>query len=70
MIRSEFIQRLECLSEEEFHEIAPYLEADLETLDDMAALHDEIEAGRQSARDEPLVDASDLYSRIRKTLKQ
>lgn len=48
--------------------MAPFLEADLEAVENLAALHFEVEAGRKSATSEPLLDAKDVYARVRKAL--
>ena len=68
MTRQEFIRKLGTLSDEEFNRVAPFLEADLEAVEDLAALHVEIAAGRKSASLEPLLDAKDVYARVRKAL--
>lgn len=70
MSRDELIRKLGRLSEAQFAEVAPFLEADLDAVDELATLHQEIEAGRRSAKDEPLLDAREVYARARKALSQ
>ena len=70
MTRQDLIRKLGTLSDDEFARVAPFLEADLEAVEELAALHLEIEAGRQSARSEPLLDAKDVYARVRKALSK
>lgn len=68
MTRQDLIRKLGALSDEEFARVAPFLEADLEAVDDLAALHLEIQAGRESSRTEPVLNAKDVYARVRKAL--
>jgi hypothetical protein len=70
MTRSDLIKRLKQLDEKEFARVAPFLEADLEAVEDLAALHREIEAGRKSAATEPLLEAKDVYARVRQALSR
>jgi hypothetical protein len=60
MTRAELMERIDRMSDEEMERIGPYLEADLELIDDLGSLHQEIELGRVSARDEPLGDHADV----------
>lgn len=68
MTRQDLIRKLGALTEEEYARVAPFLEADLDAVEDLAALHVEIEAGRESARTQPVLDAKDVYARVRKAL--
>jgi len=70
MTRQDFIRKLATLSDEEFNRVVPFLEADLEAVEDLAALHVEVAAGRKSAAAEPLFDAKDVYARARKALSR
>lgn len=66
--KENLIQKLKELSEAQFARVAPFLEADLEAVDDLAILHQEIESGRRSAAKEPILDAKDVYARVRQAL--
>lgn len=68
--KEDLIRRLKGLSEDRFAQVAPFLEADLDAVDDLAALHKEIEAGRRSAASEPILEAKDVYSRVRQALSE
>lgn len=68
MTRQDLIRKLGARTEAEYAIVAPFLEADLDAVDDRAALHVEIEAGRESARTQPVLDAKDVYERVRKAL--
>jgi hypothetical protein len=68
--KDDFIKRLKDLSEDHFAQVAPFLEADLEAADDLAALHREIEAGRKSAATQPILEANDVYARVRQALSK
>jgi hypothetical protein len=70
MTREDLIRKLRSLTDEQFVGVAPFLEADLESVDELAALHGEIEAGRRSARTEPVLDAKDVYVRVRQALSK
>ena len=70
MTREELIRKLQGLSEEEYKRIAPFLEADLESVEELEAIHREIAAGRRSAETEPILDAKDVYQRVRKALSK
>lgn len=68
MTRQALLKKLELMSDEEFELVAPYLEADLESMDALAGLHREIAAGRLSAREDPVLDAKTVYARVRDAL--
>lgn len=70
MTREEIIARVDSLSETEFDRVAAFLEADLEAVDELAALHREITAGRRSAVEEPLLDSQEVYARARRALSR
>ncbi len=54
--KSQLIERIQDLSDEELEQVGPYLEADLEALVPNHDLVAEIERGQASARTEPLLD--------------
>lgn len=62
------IKKLKGLSRGEFAKVAPFIEADLEAADDLAALNKEIEAGRRSAMNQPILEARAVYARVRQAL--
>jgi hypothetical protein len=66
--KEDLIKRLLNLSDLRFSQVAPFIEADLDAVDDLAALHNEIEAGRRSAASDPILDAKDVYARARQAL--
>ena len=68
MTKQAVIRKLEQMSVAEFARVAPFLEADLASSDDLAALHREVRAGRRSARMEPLLKPRNVYARVRKKL--
>ena len=68
MLRNELMQKLQELTAEEFERIAPFLEADLQTLDDLDAIRAEVRRGRESLSKDELLDADDVYSLARKRL--
>jgi hypothetical protein len=68
--KEDLIKKLKDLSEDHFARVAPFLEADLEAVDDLAILHQEIEAGRRSAAKEPILEAKDVYARVRQALSE
>jgi hypothetical protein len=70
MTKEDLIQKLRALPDDEFARVAPFLEADLEAVDDLAALHQEIEAGRGSAATEPVLEAGDVSARVRQLLSE
>jgi hypothetical protein len=66
--RQEVLQKISELADDQFATVAPFLEADLESTPNLASLHNEIDAGRKSAALEPLQEANEVYTRIRKRL--
>ena len=70
MTKEDLIKRLKELSDLRFSQVAPFIEADLDAVDDLAALHKEIEAGRRSAASDPILDAKDVYARVRQALSK
>ena len=56
MTRAELIERIDRMSDDELDQVGPYLEADMDALDELDRVRGEIDLGRASARDEPLVD--------------
>jgi len=66
--KEDLIKRLLDLSDLRFSQVAPFIEADLDAVDDLAALHKVIEAGRRSAASDPILDAKDVYARARQAL--
>ena len=54
--KSQLIERIQDLSDDELEQVGPYLEADLEALAPNRDLVVEIERGQVSARTEPLLD--------------
>ncbi len=70
MTKEDLIQKLRALPDDQFARVAPFLEADLEAVGDLAALHQEIEAGRRSATGEPILEAADVYARVRQALSE
>ncbi len=54
--KSQLIERIQELSDEELEQVGPYLEADLEALAPNQDLVAEIERGQASAQTEPLLD--------------
>ncbi len=67
MTKDDLIKQLKGLSKKQFVRVAPFIEADLDAADNLAALHKEIEAGRRSAATQPILEAKDVYSRVRQT---
>lgn len=65
--KEDLIKKLKGLSKGEFAKVAPLIEADLDAADDLTNLHREIRAGRRSARTQPILEARDVYSRVRRT---
>jgi hypothetical protein len=63
--KAALIDRIEALSEDEFNRVAPYLEADLESVADLGELKAAVEAGRRSAQSEPLVDDAQVRAEAR-----
>ena len=70
MTREDLLEKVRNLTDEQFERVAPFLEADLESADDLVELLREIEEGRRSAQDEPLLDAGELYERVRQALSE
>ena len=70
MTREDLIRRLRALSEKQFARIAPFLQADVKAVDELVDLHREIKAGRRSAKTEPILEAKDVYNRVRQTLSE
>jgi hypothetical protein len=68
--RKALLRKLGEMSDEQFEFVAPYLEADLESVDALADLHREIAAGRLSAGQEPVLDAETVYARVRDALSK
>ena len=68
--REELVQKLKALSAEQYTRIAPFLEADIESVDELAALHREIDSGRQSGAQEPTLESKDVYARARQALTE
>jgi hypothetical protein len=68
--KEDLIRKLKNLPEDQFARVAPFLEADLEAVEGLAALHQEIEAGRRSAGNEPILEAKVVYSRVRQALSE
>lgn len=68
MTKEDLIKRLKDLSDVRFSQVAPFIEADLDAVDDLAAWHKEIEAGRRSAASEPILEAKEVYARVRQAL--
>jgi len=67
MTKADLIERMKGLSKGQFAKIAPFIKADLDAVDDLAALHKEIEAGRRSASTQPILAAKDVSARARQT---
>ena len=70
MTKEALIEKLKALPDDQFARVAPFLEADLEAGDDLAALLREVEAGRRSATAEPLLESADVYDRVRRALSE
>lgn len=70
MTKEDLIKRLKGLSKGRFAKVAPFIEADLDAADDLASLHKEIEAGRRSAATQPILEAKDVYARVRQALSR
>jgi hypothetical protein len=68
--REQLLKRLEALSDEQFKRLAPYVEADLESINQLPELLEEIRAGRESAREEPLVESGEVFARARRALSK
>lgn len=68
MTRAAILARISALSDDELARVSPYLEADLNAVYDLADLHTEVERGRVSAREEPLVDDEEVARMIKDRL--
>jgi hypothetical protein len=62
MTRAELIERIGRMSDTEIDQVAPYFEADMDALAELDGLRREVELGRASAREEPLIDHADVMS--------
>lgn len=69
MTRAEVIQRIKSLTDEEFERVAPYLESDLDAVDDWEDLREAIDLGLESARTEPLLDHETVMQMARARLR-
>jgi hypothetical protein len=56
MTRADVLQRIQSLTESEFEQVLPYLQADLDAAPELPDLRAEIVRGEESARAEPLLD--------------
>lgn len=70
MTKAEFLARVQGLSEQAFSEVAPYLEADLDAASELASLEQEVEAGRRSAAEQPLLNTAEAMARARSLLDE
>ena len=71
MTRAEMLARIASLSEEEFAQVRPYLEADLEAAEtERRELADEIRLGQESARSEPLHDHDSVMAEAQAQLSK
>ncbi len=68
--RAELIERIKSLSDDEMERVAPYIEADLDAVDDLDALYAEIAEGRKSAQTEPLLDDDAVAKSVAEHLKR
>ncbi len=68
--RAELIERIKSLSDDEIQRVAPYIEADLDAVDDLDALHTEIAEGRKSAQTDPLLDDDAVAKSVDAHLKR
>ncbi len=68
MTKRAVIRKIERLSRHDFARVAPFVEADLNVLDELSALRREVAAGRRSAKSEPIMSARAVYARVRKKL--
>jgi len=64
MTRTDLIERLKALSDDEVARIAPYLEADLDAVADIEELREEVRRGRASAADEGLLDDDEVLQSV------
>lgn len=65
--KEDLIKRLKGLSKVRFAKVAPFIEADLDVAGDLMDVRREIEAGRRSAATQPILQAKDVYARMRRT---
>ena len=63
MTRAALLARISSLSDDQVAAVGPYLEADLDAVDELDELRDQIELGRASARTEPLADSRSVFER-------
>lgn len=63
--RSELIKRIQSLTDDEVERVKPYLEADLDSVADLAELQAEVRRARENARSEPLVDNEEVMDLVR-----
>ena len=70
MTKEDLIKKLKGLSKGQFAKVAPFIEADIDAADDLAALHKEIAAGRYGAATQPILEAKDVYARVRQALSK
>lgn len=68
--RSELIQHIESLSDEELEVVEPFIRADLEAVPDLPGLLQEVARGRESARTEPLLEDAEVVEAVQRRLKQ
>jgi hypothetical protein len=68
MTKSQIIERIEALSDEDMARVAPYLEADLDALADADEVREEIRKGRASAATEALVDDDEVVETVLRQL--
>ena len=64
MTRTDLIERLNALSDDEVARIAPYLEANLDAVADIEELREEVRRGRASAADEGLLDDDEVLQSV------
>ena len=68
MTRSELIERIQSLSESDLARVAPFLEADLDAVADLDDLREEVRKGRESARDQALLEDDQVVEAVRRRL--
>ena len=68
--RSELIQHIESLSDEELQVVEPFLRADLEALPGLNELLDEVARGQLSARTEPLLEDDEVLQAVQGRLQR
>jgi len=62
MTRAELLERIDGMSDDEIEQVGPYLKADLDAAGELEGLHREIELGRASASEEPLLEHAAVMS--------